>query len=114
MDSNFEENVDPSLNVVQRIIINNFEINSKNNFLSSSSKESEKIEKDQNDITLMADMDNYRGDEEKNLSKDSSDFTKMLEEDTYDDIIKEKKYYIFCKTCNNLLALEGITYSKLK
>jgi len=113
MDPNVEENIDPSNSVMQRIIINNFEIKS-NNFISK-----ETVKPESNDVTMMAIMENYNGEDEKYLSnKSSTDFTKMIEEDNYknykDDIVKDSNCFIYCKLCNNILAIEGSIYSKLK
>jgi hypothetical protein len=107
MDPNVEEeNIDSSKNIVQKIIINNFEIKS-NNFLNRQLSE-------QNDTTMKAVLENYQDEDEKNMQNTSSDFTKLIEEETIYDIIKDSKCFISCKICNNILALEGITYSKLK
>jgi len=108
MDPNVEENIDPNNSVIQRIIINNFEIKLNNFMLKGSSKTGS------NDITMMAIMENYTADDDKFMTKSSGDFAKIIEEENNDEIIKESKCFISCKFCNCILALEGSTYSKLK
>ena len=101
MDSNKEEDIDANNSIVQRIIINNFEIK-QNNFITKDT-----LIPESNDITIMAMMENYTEKDDKFMTNSSSDFTKMIEEEINDDIIKDSKYVIFCKLCRNVLAIEG-------
>lgn len=109
MELNAEENVDPTNLVVQRIIINNFEIKT-NNFVTSNREKEKEIKEiskveNENDITIIDLVENY-----SNYEKNNGQNNKKNENIISDipDFILDKKLYISCKVCKNIIGFEGI------
>ncbi len=113
MEPNMDENIDPNTLIVQRIIINNFEIKS-NNFVNSPKMDPN------NDITMVKHFEEFSNNEEKYPSKSTTLKTDLSSKFLFDDelhqsdILQDCKCFICCSICKNVIALEGSTYSKLK